>query len=314
MIGRRFIEAQVDKFILRRGREELPLTLTWKRIYVLPSKPGMLFFSIWFVMLIAGLNFNNNMSLMLVFLLFGISQVALLQTFFNLRNLRLKSISTTPVFCGEVAKSEILLSSSNDKWQIVAENSLSSHQVSLTAEQNDTLCWHSQTSQRGWQELSKIKIYSRYPMGLFTVWIYCLPQAKFLVYPQPEQPCPALPLHGGLDGEQSLPQKGDEISGLKEYQAGDPVRDIAWKKTAQSGKVWVKTFGQTQGKQLLFDFDQVHFANTEQKLSRLTAWVIYAEQNKLDYRLKLPEFKSPMSHGQQQFHNCLKALALFAKQ
>lgn len=313
MIGRRFIEAQIDKLIRRRGREQLPLTLTWKRIYVLPSKPGMLFFSIWFVMLIAGLNFNNNMSLMLVFLLFGMSQVVLLQTFFNLRNLQLQAISTAPVFCGEIAESEILLGSANHKWQITAENQLGSHQVSLSANQNANLVWHSQSTRRGWQPLSKIKIYTRYPLGLFTVWVYCLPQAKFLVYPQPERPCPALPRHGGIDGEQSLPQQGDEIAGLKEYQAGDPVRNIAWKKTAQSGKVWVKNFEQTQGKQMLFDFDQVQFANLEQKLSRLTAWVLAAEQQKLDYQLKLPEFESPMTHGEQQRQNCLKALALFAE-
>src|SRR5690554_2251426 len=106
-ISNRFSTAQIlykrlkNYFINRRGREELPVRLHWRRLYVLPSKPGLLFFLIGSTMMLAGLNFNNNMSLMLVFLLFGVAQVILYKTFFNLRNVTLEQVHATPVFVGE---------------------------------------------------------------------------------------------------------------------------------------------------------------------------------------------------------------------
>jgi len=42
-------------FINRRGREHLPVTLHWRRLYVLPSKPGLFFFLIGSTMMLAGL-------------------------------------------------------------------------------------------------------------------------------------------------------------------------------------------------------------------------------------------------------------------
>ena len=73
-----WLKRGIEKLINRRGRESLPVRFNWRRIYVLPSKPGLFFSLIWFVMLMAALNFNNNMGLMLVFMLFGMAQVMLL--------------------------------------------------------------------------------------------------------------------------------------------------------------------------------------------------------------------------------------------
>ena len=67
--------------LLHRKVEALPLTINWRRIFILPTKPGLFFAFIALLMLIASLNFNNNMGLMLTFLLFGLAQVALHQVF-----------------------------------------------------------------------------------------------------------------------------------------------------------------------------------------------------------------------------------------
>ena len=53
----------------RRGVSELPRDLEYKRIFVLPTRFGFWFGVLLLLMIVGGLNFNNNMTLMLAFLL-----------------------------------------------------------------------------------------------------------------------------------------------------------------------------------------------------------------------------------------------------
>ncbi len=304
------LRSLLDKIINRRGVESLPVRFDWRRIYVLPSKPGLFFSVIWFVMLMAALNFNNNMGLMLVFLLFGMAQVMLLQTFFNMRNVQLKRIKVSPVFLGDVAEAQLELTHDQDKWQLQCGGEGNDESANICSGTGHLL-YRVTSRKRGLQALPRIKLWTRYPMGLFTVWVYCHPDVQFLVYPKPERPVPDYPSHGGLDGDFELPIKGDELAHVREYQQGDPIRDIAWKKTAQSDKIWVKQNEATQGLHMLFDFEQMVMPSTEAKLSRLTAWVLQAEHENIDYQLKLPGFHSEMAHGGEQLAGCLEALALY---
>ncbi len=282
----------------------------WRRIYVLPSKAGFFFAAIWFLMMLAGLNFNNNMSLMLVFLLFGLAQVVLHKTFFNLKDLSLEQATADPVFLGTEVTVNLKVSAPSNRWQIRTENELSTDVANLQ-DHSTHLKTLIPSKQRGWQALERVKFYSNYPLGLFTVWVYCIPDARVLIYPKPETPCPPFPSHGGQEGEKSTLNKGEELSDIRAYRQGDPIRDIAWKKTAQSNQTWVKQFHQTQGKHLLFDFSQLSNGGLEFKLSRLTAWIIEAHNTQVEYQLKLPGFDSGMSSGDPHKHQCLKQLALF---
>ena len=89
------------------------------------------------------------------------------------------------------------------------------------------------------------------------------------------------------------------------------MRLIAWKRTAQTGELISREFQQTQGEKLLLDFSQITLNDIEMKLSRLTAWVIQANQQQRDYCLKLPHFNSGYGYSDKHYLSCLKALALF---
>ncbi|TDR20742.1 uncharacterized protein (DUF58 family) [Marinicella litoralis] len=305
---RQLFKRKFNQFINRRGRETVPISFDWRRIYVLPSKPGIFFSIIWFLMMMAGLNFNNNMSLMLVFLLFGLAQVVLHRTFFNLKNLRLEQVKAKPVFLGEPVTLNIQIGADDEKWQIRTDNELSSDVNNIT-QQTAQLKLLVPSHKRGWQPVERIKFYTRYPLGLFTVWVYCTPDEFILIYPKPESPCPDFPHHGGREGEKPNLKRGDEISGVRDYRQGDPIRDIAWKKSAQGNQIWVKEFNQSQGKNLLFDYSQLSHGSTEFKVSRMTAWVLAAEQQQNEYQILLPEFDSGMAAGEAHKHHCLTALA-----
>src|SRR5258708_14161830 len=55
----------------RQGLDELPLVLRARRLYILPTGPGLSFGLLLFVMLIAGLNYTNSLALLLTFMLAG---------------------------------------------------------------------------------------------------------------------------------------------------------------------------------------------------------------------------------------------------
>ncbi len=313
-----FIEKMLTKFapnlMLHRKVEKLPLTINWRRVFILPTKPGLFFGFITFLMLVASLNFNNNMGLMMTFLLVGLAQVAMYRVFFNLRNLIIQSVSTKPVFTGEQAVFCIHLKSIESKYDICIKNKQSEQQlIKLPAEKIQTLECRLMTTSRGWITCGKIKIHTSYPFGLFFAWIWTNVDSKCLVYPHPENSPPALPFHAQSEGKTNVIIHGEEFHGLKPFQSGDSMRLIAWKRTAQTGELISREFQQNQGEKLLLDFSQIVLKDTEMKLSRLTAWVLLAKQLQFDYCLKLPQFNSGFGYSNQHHLDCLKALALFGK-
>src|SRR5258705_8706073 len=64
------ISARVAAWARRRqGLDEAPLILRARRLYILPTGPGLSFALLLFVMLIAGLNYTNSLALLLTFML-----------------------------------------------------------------------------------------------------------------------------------------------------------------------------------------------------------------------------------------------------
>jgi uncharacterized protein (DUF58 family) len=308
MIG----EKLFPNLMLHKNKEKLPLTINWRRIFILPTKPGLFFGFVTLLMLIASLNFNNNMGLMMTFLLFGLAQVALYRVFFNLRNLTIDHITSKPVFLGETAVFNLHLSSKESKYDLCISNTLKNNCLTeLPANKTTAVYCECKTKNRGWLEAGKVKIRTSYPFGLFFSWIWTHLDARCLVYPMPEQSSPPFPRHDQSEGHTNVIMHGEDFHGLKPFQSGDSMRLIAWKRTAQTGELISREFQQTQGEKLLLDFSKVQLPDTELKLSRLTSWVLQAYSQQLDYCLKLPQFDSGYGYSNKHHLSCLKALALY---
>ena len=72
-----------------------------------------------------------------------------------------------------------------------------------------------------------------------------------------------------------------------------------------------KQFGQQLNPHLWFDWSQMDDVNPEDKLAKITYWVLEAERQQVSYGLQLPQMKIQTGHGSYHKHQCLKALALF---
>lgn len=84
----------------RQGPDVLPVTLTRRRLYVLPTRAGLGFALLLFAMLIAGLNYANSLALFMTFLLGGFALVTLHQCHRNLLGIDVLGVGTMPTFAG----------------------------------------------------------------------------------------------------------------------------------------------------------------------------------------------------------------------
>ncbi len=303
----------LQRFAGHRTPQTLPLELERKRIYIVPTRFGLFFGLLLFVLLLGGLNYNNNMALLFTFLLSGVALLSPLYTVRNLAGLRVVQVTAAPVFAGEPAEFVLTLQnpSSTPRPSIWGRVQTEATFTDLPGNGRSDVAIVVPTQRRGWIELPRARLYTAYPVGLFHAWAWVQPPARCLVYPRPEPHGPGLPT-GAEAGTGRPEHHGDEEwAGLRDYRPGDPSRLIAWKVIARTDEMVTKTFADHQSEELRLVFERIELADTEARLARLARWVIEAHARELKYALVMPEDTIGPATGDTHKHRCLRALAEF---
>src|SRR5215470_2709779 len=115
----------------RHGPEPGVVLLTQRRVYILPTRPGVTFGLALILMLIGSINYNLSLGYVLTFLLAGVGIVSILHTFRNLVHLYVGGGRAQPVFAGEVAHFEIVLEN---------RGAFSRHSLDLSCEGSTARC------------------------------------------------------------------------------------------------------------------------------------------------------------------------------
>jgi len=110
-------------------------------------------------------------------------------------------------------------------------------------------------------------------------------------------------------------QSTGEFDGVRAYRRGDPLKAVVWRKAAQafsSGRddLVSRDALSHQRHQLWLDHAQCGGAGLEARLSRLTAWVLMADRQGLDYGLRVPGREIAPDQGPAHRARCLEALAI----
>src|ERR1700761_4568768 len=96
---RRYLRQRMARWIRKRqGLDALPLALSRRRLYILPTRVGMGFTLLLALMLVAGLNYANSTALFLTFLLAGFTLVTMHQCHRNLQGAQLLAAAAEPTF------------------------------------------------------------------------------------------------------------------------------------------------------------------------------------------------------------------------
>jgi len=298
-----------------RRPEPGTIYLRQNRVYILPTRPGLAFAMALGVMLIGSINYNLSLGYILTFLLASMGLVAILHTFRNLVHLHITPGRVEPVFAGEVAWFELFVEnrSAYDRCAIALWRQGKVTQCDVASARGTTVSVPVTAQRRGWLAPGRITVDTRFPVGLLRAWSYIQPDMRCLVYPRPDDGLLPLPEPSGSAGEKRVASGGnDDFAGLRAYQASDSPRHIDWKAAARGRGLQTKLFSGRAAAELWLDWNQLPaHLDLESKLSRLTRWVISAEQDGLRYGLRLPGVELAPGTGEAHRIACLRELALY---
>ena len=290
--------------------EPLPIRLHRQRIYVLPTRFGLLFSAVLTVMLLGALNYNNNPALLLTCLLGAASYQSVFQAYRMLDRVELHAVQVAPCHAGELLR--LGLSFTADARRRLSLRASCGGQETLFDVPREGAVIHVSlgTQQRGWIRPGRILLRCEYPFGLFQVWSWLNPDFAALVYPRLEEHAAPLPLALDAAAERPLRRAGDEFGMLRDYHPSDPRRSIAWKASARHDSLLVKEFEQRRGDEIVLDWDATRALPYEARISRLARWVCEAEAASQRYTLRVPGETIGPGQGTDHRHACLRALAL----
>ncbi len=313
----RLFEARWRRWIARRIPPARQLQLQQRSIFILPTAQGLMFGLLLVLLLLAGINYQNSLAYGLCFLLLSVFVVAILHTWRNLAGLQLAAGELPSVFAGEQACFRVRLQSARRPHHAIAigwpqqglqlldveAGGLTGAELFLPAER------------RGWLRAPRLRVESRFPLGLLVAWSWVDLDLVALVYPRP--------LAGGLPASQgpAAPDERhdghavrhggvDDFQGLRSWQPGDSLRRLSWKAFSRERGLLVKDFAELAGHDLWLDFERLG-GDTETRLSLLCHWVLQLSRGPDAFGLRLPGVEVPLGHGAVQRDRCLRELALY---
>lgn len=295
--------------------------LSLRRIYILPTRHGLLFVLALAVMLAGSMNYNNSMGFVLTFLLASMAVVSILHTYHNLAGLRIEAGHVLPVFAGENCRFGIRFDNHGQKARHALKLVRSDKNLPAAAAPPLDISAGARCSaelpvpatRRGRQNLGRVTLGSTFPLGLFYAWSYLDLDMQCIVYPRPGGSY-TLPPGKPEQGKQSTRygETGEDFAGYRDYTLSDSPRHVDWKIVARDKGWFVKRFGGQSGLRLWLTWDDVRGArNTEHALAQLSRWVVQAEAGQLAYGLEIPGTRLDPDQGAAHYHRCLEALALF---
>lgn len=304
------------------------ILLTQRRIYVLPSRFGLMFGAILIVMLLGSINYSSSLGHALTFLLAGLLLVGLLHTYFNLARLEVSAGRVDPVFVGEMARFRAILNNPADTARYAVESDVvqsSARRQRRHASRPRTIAVpimvpaHGQAvvelpipaQRRGRLHLGRLRLSSSYPLGLFKAWSNVNLDSECIVYPRPLYELPLPPLAGNDDLGDLGNQKGlDDFSGFRKYIPGDSPRHINWKAVARGHEPLIKHFTGSGAGRIELSLQQLSgWRDLEARLSQLCGWILECERHSLAYDLILDDRQLSFHPDGNHRDRCLRALA-----
>ncbi|MDH3288577.1 MAG: DUF58 domain-containing protein [Betaproteobacteria bacterium] len=299
-----------------RGPETGVIVLVQRRIFILPTRHGLMFAAMLMLMLTGSINYSLSLGFILTFLLGAMGVNTIIYTYRNLANLRVAGGRARPVFAGDTAHFTVHLENIGDTPRYAVNLTHDKREwetVDIPARTTVSMAAGVPARRRGLLRPGRLTLFTRYPLGLVYAWAYLDLDLRCLVYPRPASPglpLPAPAMSAGAGSERGTGQ--EDFSGMRQYHVGDSPRHIAWKLAARAQGLLTKQFSGRAEAELWLDWSVLPAAmGPEEKLSHLARWVIDAHETGLSFGLRLPGKTVEMANADAQRECCLEALALF---
>jgi uncharacterized protein (DUF58 family) len=311
-----------DKIFQMRGPELGEVFLNQRRVFILPTRAGLLLAAMLVALLLGSINYSLSLGFALTFLVAGIAWVGMFHTFRNLAHLHLKPGRVDPVFAGEIAHFRVVLGNRSpyDRFALIlqADKSLAPVLGDPATRSEQTIVVPSRTDARGWQPMPRITFETSFPLGIWRAWAYWQPDLKVLAYPTPAPPDTVLPAaqFQGESGEGHAGPGSEDFAGIRAYVAGDPIKHLAWKAMARApnSNPLTKIFDGAGHAELWLDLSLVPgHLGIEAALSFMTRWILDCDARDIRYGFRVPGTEIEPDHGDAHRTRCLEILALYGR-
>jgi uncharacterized protein (DUF58 family) len=298
----------------RFGEDLLPYVIDRRRIYILPTRFGLVLATLIVAMLIASLNYNNNLALGFAFLMASVVLVAMHHCHRNLLRLGVDASSANDTFAGMPAAVEFVLANPSrlDRYDLEIRCGETATAIgAVSAANRSPVTVLVPTEKRGRSELRQFELVTRYPFGWFRAWTYV--QAPLAIYAAPAPRGIRLPPSARAAGESgSADSPGEEDwAGLRDYVPGMPLKHMAWKTLARGREAAVRHYTSAAAAPEWLDWSLLEGIGAEERLSQLCRWVLDADAAHRAYGLRLPGLELAPGLGSAHRLACLRALATF---
>ncbi len=296
---KKWFHARMMAWLDKRQPPVDSIILNQKILFVFPTSFGFSVLALVVLLYILGTNYQNNLILLLGYLLLSLVLLSIGLAFRNLAGLQLKAGSAQSGFVGDKITIAVNVTAHAQRLAISAGFSpelsvkLSEGQLELPL----------QLHRRGYFQLPRIKLESCHPFGLIRCWCYVGLNQHYWAYPTPISQ-----LKTTVQGQGQ--QTGDLAwDHLASYVAGDPIKNIDWKKLARTPQQpVVKHY-------LPENLSSEHWLKLgagplETELSRLSAEALHYEALAEPYGLELGNVVIQPNMGPAHQHQVLRALAL----
>lgn len=310
-----WFSSRVTRWLERRMPAVNEISLHRKNIFILPTGPGLLFLIATALIFVTAINYVLSLAFGLAFLMVSLFILCILHTFRNLQHLSLRGLGAEAVFAGEDAAFVILLRRQPDHDHEMLELRFPSNiwsQADVLDNEQARVKVFLPAMRRGLLKAPRVTVQTRFPLGLWRAWSNADLAMTCLVYPRPlEGPLPGL-VGGSTSGKSESIKTGvEDFHGLRPYQTGDSLKQIAWKNLARGQGLKVKHFVDAVDDQLMLDWEMFPGIEYEERLSRLCYWVLSLAQQDIDYGMRLPGIELSLGRGDAHRNKLLSALALW---
>lgn len=302
-----------NRWLTQRLTKNSSQTLNKRNIFILPSHAGIAYLLITFAIFLLATNYENNLSLLLSYWLISVWIIILYLSYFNLSGLHCEAKTIQSVHVNDKIQLDIHLNSTKLRFDLNWQDEAKTHIKQLRPNlQLLKLNWTA--SKRGAWQLPRVKLFSQAPLGLFTVFSYLDFNQQTLIYPKliacPEYLSGTGKADNKTDSDDNNEQSsGYDFQGLKNYQTGDALSRVAWKRITINKNWQIKEFDQPQNSQVWYAIQHIKAQTHEDKLSKLTWLVTQAEAQGYSYGLQLNHTELPPAQGPEHLKQCLTLLA-----
>ncbi|WP_116363979.1 DUF58 domain-containing protein [Parahaliea mediterranea] len=301
-------------WIKRRIPPARSVTLDQRRIFIMPSRVGVFFLLCLAVMLLTAINYENNMSYGLTFLLATLFIVAILHTYANLAGLGVHAVLARAAFAGQQTEFDLRLERGGRRPRFdlrLAWPESNEQRINLIDADSEVLRFYCPVGRRGWYHPGRLLIETTYPLGLLRCWTWVDLDLQAVVYPQPlaSAELPGQAAEAGSGG--ALPVPGaEDFDGFRDYRGGDSLRHVHWKGLARGQGLQSKLYAAHAQSDRWLSWEAFAGLGTEQRLSHLCYWALDFERRREAFGLRLPGVEIAPGSGDGHRDQVLTALAL----